>query len=415
MIRVTPYPKKRFAAVLTAFGLIAALLIALRPAPAQQQLGLDNSDEARRTLDEAQAQGDSARKRAEQLEASASSAAAAADRTAQEAAAVAARIQQSEADIAANQARIILIERQRQVLRAQLAQRQEPVVRLTAALQRLSRRPAVLSLLRPGSLEDTVYLRAVLETMLPEVERRTAGLRGELARARTLQAQARQATDALRQSESELTQRRAALSALESQQRIASRQAGGIADRETERALALSEQARDLTQLIDTLDKAGELRAQLAALPGPVMRPALPQAAQVTSDAIAPTPPAAVPPRYILPLAGRLVAGFGDVTPGQPRSRGLSLAARAGAQVIAPGAGRVIFAGPYQGYGNIVIIEHPGGWTSLVTGLALLDIKVGQQLIAGSPLGTVGPGRPVVALELRHAGEPVNPLDYLKG
>ncbi len=416
MIQVTAHPRKRIAAVLTALVAFAALMVALRPAPAQQQLGLDNSDEARQALNAAQAQGDAARKRAEQLEASASNAAAAADRTAQEAAAVAARIQQSEADIAANQARITLIERQRQVLRAQLAQRQEPIVRLTAALQRLSRRPAVLSLLRPGSLEDTVYLRAVLETMLPEVQRRTAGLRGELARARALQAQARQATDALRQSEGELTQRRTALSALESQQRIASRQAGGIADRETERALALSEQARDLTQLIDTLDKAGELRAQLAALPGPIMRPALPQAAQVTNDAIAaPTvPPAAAPQRYMLPLAGRLVAGFGDVTPGQPRSRGLSLAARSGAQVIAPGAGRVIFAGPYQGYGNIVIIEHGGGWTSLVTGLALLDIKVGQQLIAGSPLGTLGPGRPVVALELRHAGEPVNPLDYLK-
>ena len=82
---------------------------------------------------------------------------------------------------------------------------------------------------------------------------------------------------------------------------------------------------------------------------------------------------------------------------------------------MAPGAGRIVFAGPYQGYGNIVIIEHGGGWTSLVTGLGQLEVRIGQQLVAGSPLGQAGPGRPVLTLELRRAGEAVNPLDFLKG
>ncbi|MEZ5683293.1 MAG: peptidoglycan DD-metalloendopeptidase family protein [Novosphingobium sp.] len=89
--------------------------------------------------------------------------------------------------------------------------------------------------------------------------------------------------------------------------------------------------------------------------------------------------------------------------------------ARSGAQAVAPAAGRVVFSGTYQGYGNIVIIEHGGGWTSLVTGLAALDTRVGSELVAGAPLGTAGPGRPVLTLELRHNGEPVNPLDFLKG
>ena len=144
-----------------------------------------------RALAAARAAGAAAGRRAAELEAQASTANAAVERTAREAAGIAARIQQAEAGIAANEARAALIERDRAQLRARLAQRQQPLVRLTAALQRLARRPAGLALLRPGSLHDTVYLRAALEAMLPEVKRRTADLRAELDRSRALQAQAR--------------------------------------------------------------------------------------------------------------------------------------------------------------------------------------------------------------------------------
>ena len=93
-------------------------------------------------------------------------------------------------------------------------------------------------------------------------------------------------------------------------------------------------------------------------------------------------------------------------------SRGLTLAPIAGAQVVAPAAGRIAFAGPYRGYGNIVIVEHDGGWTSLVTGLARSQVDIGETVVAGAPLGSADPTEPSVTLELRHDGEPVNPLLY---
>lgn len=370
--------------------------------------------DTRLALAQAQAEGEAARRRAEVLEVNARAAAASVDRTAQESAALAARIQQSEAEIAANQARVQLIGQQRAVLHTRLAERQRPLVQLTAALQRLSRRPPILSVLRPGSLGETVHLRAVMEAMLPEIERRTAGVRAEIARGRVLQLEAERTATRLRGAEGQLGERRQELAVLEARQRLASREASGVADREAERALALAEQARDLSGLVSELGKAGELRARLAALPGPVPRPAQPQTAQVSALAASEPLPLSAPQRYLLPVSGPLVVGFGAVQPGQPRSRGLSIAARAFAQVVAPAGGRVVFAGRYQGYGNIVIIEHGGGWTSLVTGLAQLDVRVGQMLVAGSPLGQTGPGRPLLLLELRRAGEPVNPLDFLK-
>jgi septal ring factor EnvC (AmiA/AmiB activator) len=388
-------------------------LVALGGAVAQASLAPSDPNQLRRAIAEAQTAGAAAGRRAAELEAQASTANAAVEKTAREAAGIAARIQQAEAGIAANEARAALIERERVQLRARLAQRQQPLVQLTAALQRLARRPAAFALLRPGSLQDTVYLRAALEAMLPEVERRTADLRAELERSRALQAQARSNAAGLRQAQQDLAARRQMLAGLESRQRLEARAAGGLAAREGDRALALAEQARDLNGLVGQLDEASRRRAALAALPGPILRPAVPGAAVVTAEVQATATPTARLPGFSLPLAGQVVAGFGTERPGQPRSRGVTLLARPAAQLVAPAAGRVVFAGAYRGYGQIVIIEHGGGWTSLVTGLSTLDVEVGDQLVGGSPLGVTGPGQPLVTLELRKDGQPVNPLDQL--
>ena len=127
----------------------------------------------------------------------------------------------------------------------------------------------------------------------------------------------------------------------------------------------------------------------------------------VDSDAVA----------ALLPVLGRLVAGFGEVDTepgaGAGPSRGITIAAQPGAQVVAPAAGRVAFAGAYRGFGDIVILDHAGGWVSVVTGLGNLDARVGDELVGGAPLGVVGPGKGELSLELRHDGAPVNPLSLM--
>ncbi|MBM0171305.1 murein hydrolase activator EnvC family protein [Altererythrobacter sp. C41] len=393
-------------AVAVAIGGIAA---------AQRADGISDPGDARAALRKAQEEARAAELRGARLEAEARAATEAAEKTAREAAALAARIQQAEADIAAAEARIALIDGQRRTLDMRLAERREPLLRLTAALQKFARRPLALSALRPGSLRETVYLRALLETTIPEVRQRTAALRAEIARGQRLETEAQQALAALRASEAQLGTRRQRLVGLESRQRLASRRATGVAAREADRALALAEEARDLDTLIAKLDDASALRRELAALPGPIIRPASPESARVTT-AVRPTPtPSATPPPddFQLPVVGQTVAGFGAVSPAGLRSNGLSLAPRPAAQVVAPGGGRVAFAGPYRGYERIVIIEHDGGWTSLVTGLARIDVAVGEALVSGAPLGIAAADTPVVTLELRRDGTPVNPLDYV--
>lgn len=371
---------------------------------------------ARTALQQALAAQREAEARGARLEAEATRANEAVEKTAREAAALAARIQQSEAAIAASEARLRIVTRERAIQRQRLARMQRPLVRLTAALQKLSRRPMALSVLRPGSLQDLVYMRAVLAAAIPQVERRTASLRAEIAKNRQLAQRATALIDRRRADEAGLEVRRKQLAALETRQRLAQRQASGTAAREAERALALGEQARDLDTLIGQLDEIGNLRQRLAALPGPIMRPPRPAESEVMNSPSAPAvegvdrPPGA----YQLPVAGRTIAGFGAIRGGGTQSVGITLAPRASAQIIAPAGGRVAFAGRYRGYGRIVIIEHGGGWTSLVTGLGRVDVQVGQQLVSGSPLGIAAARNPAVTLELRRAGEPVNPLEIMR-
>ena len=406
-------------AIFVCLGATVALAIcgtAMWPANAQRDAAYDDPAATRAAMRRAEAEAERAARRGSRLEQAARDATAEAEKTAQAAAALAARIQQAEAGIAAAESRLSLIRQERSQLDRQLAERREPLVRLTAALQNFARRPLALSVLRPGSLRETVYLSALLDSTVPQVRQRTGALRSSIARREALAREAGQAIGTLRQQEQALAQRRRELAVIESRQRIVSRQASGEAARENERAIALSEEARDLSALVDQLSANAKLREELAALPGPVLRPSSPDRVRAPFGEVAPAPTQDAPLAPVdlqLPVAGRTVAGFGSPRTSGVRSDGITIAPRPGAQVIAPAAGRVAFAGPYRGFGRIVIIEHGGGWTSLVTGLARTDTEVGDELIAGAPLGIAGVEDSEVTLELRRGDTPVNPLDYI--
>lgn len=403
----------------TATAAFAALAGGVGPVSAQfsapRAANFTNTADARAALESARRQQRTARARGERLEQLAARSTVASDKALRSAAALAANIQQAEAGIAASAAELALISRQRRAIDRELADRRAPLVRLTGALQAMARRPLALSALRPGSLRDLVHTRIVLDSTLPRVRALTAGLRGELDRARQLEKAAADAVAAMRGNRRQLTERRKALVALARTRRLTARSMAGHATRESTRAMSLAEQARDLDGLVATLEEAGDLRKQLAALPGPIPRPGNPVASRIPEVRPTPSPSATAPPAgYQIPVAGRILAGFGEAEGGGTRLSGIVLSPLPGAQVVAPGAGRVAFAGPYRGYGTIVIIEHDGGWTSLITGLAALDTQVGREVLAGSPLGLAGRSAPRVTLELRRGGTPVNPLDYAR-
>ena len=383
---------------------VVAAVLPGSAAPAAPAVSL--LEQEREALRRSLADAKTASSRSRLLEQQAQSATQQADRARREARALASRVQEAEAQIAAAEARVAIVRTLRRAQSARLAKRQQPLIRLTAALQSLARRPTVLALVQPGSIDDMVRVRAVLATTLPRVEAQTASLRKDIARSRQLAAQAGRAARLRREGQAELTVRRAALARLESQARARSRQLASTSQLEEERALGLGDRARDLGSLVADIEASGSLRERLAALDGPMLRPPRPEQSQVIENA--PPTPRAGRPAYRLPVIGEIVTGLGEISASGVRSRGLTIAARPGAQLIAPADGRVAFAGRYRGFGNIVIIEHVGGWTSLITGMARTGLSVGQRITQGDPIGRAADSRPRITVELRRNGRPID-------
>jgi septal ring factor EnvC (AmiA/AmiB activator) len=375
-----------------AFALIAAVA-ALAGAAAWAQddpvvAGRERLESARRAAARASA-------RSQLLDRAARAASAGAERSRAAQAALAARIAAAEADRKAAQARVALIGELLARRRSELATRQAPVARLVGALQSLASRPAWLAVAQPGSTDDLVHVRAVLGTVVPAMQQRTAAVRTAIADAARLRSQAGTALAALAASNARLDNERLALVRAEAAQRLRSRALARGALVESDRAIALGEQARDIVDRLEELGEASDTRAALAALPGPLPRP---------EPGASPLPPAA----YRLPVAGSVASGFGEISDSGVRARGVTLIVPPGAAVVAPAAGTIAFSKRFRRYGRVVILDHGGGWTTAITGLAASVGPVGAQVAAGTVIGRAPAGESPVTVELRRHGVPVD-------
>jgi len=244
------------------------------------------------------------------------------------------------------EARLAVLDAQASAQEAKLAAEQAPLVTLLATAQRLALRPPALTLAKPGTADDMVRTRALIASLAPEIKRRTLALRRRMV-----------ATEAARI--------------------------------QVEQALAA---ALDKGQGADALAQSPNETARLAALPAP----GFPAASRPHGAA------------YRLPVAGKVVIGMGERAGVGVRARGLTLATAGGAAVSAPAMARIAYAGPFRGYGDIVILDHGHGWTSVLAGLELVTASIGELVGAGAPIGHMGKDNPRLTVELRHNGQPID-------
>ncbi len=297
--------------------------------------------------------------------------------------------------------------------------------KLLAALQRVAIEPPAALAFSPGSPLDSIRSAMLLGAIMPQLRAAVADLNVKLAaldqsRVETLATQAEVGVKriALLSQQEHL----ADLLARKRQLEAATRRAAAIEQR---RLTVLSAQAVDLKDLIEKLDAervrrlAEEQVAQKRRELSEAARVKAEQASQLTLLAAVPGPERArnmIAGKYTLirPAAGRVTRRFGQ-SDGFVTAKGLTIATRPGAEVVAPYDGRILFAGPFRSYGQILIIEHPGGYDSLLAGCDHIDSVVGQSVKAGEPVGRMrtGGSTPSLYFEWRHKDQPIDPASWL--
>lgn len=285
--------------------------------------------------------------------------------------------------------------------------------RVLMALERLARFPPEALISQPASPNDTVRSAILLRSAVPRLEEQAFGLRRELASLEATRRELAARSRELAQGAATLNTERLRLAAL-IEKNSAAKGETAAARRLAERAMQdLARQAKDIRELVDQIESARKKREEQGRL-----------TAKAAVSKATPPPLSAAPGGSIgtargglaLPVAGSIVGQYGEPTDTGLTRKGIDVQTRAGAQVVAPYDGVVVYAGEFRGYGQLLIIEHSEGYHSLLAGMARIDVALGQRLAAGEPVALMGEpvgGKAALYVELRRNGQPINPLPWL--
>ncbi|MDX1923555.1 MAG: peptidoglycan DD-metalloendopeptidase family protein [Alphaproteobacteria bacterium] len=305
----------------------------------------------------------------------------------------AAREQENSEDILMNyHQKLETLQRAESQQQAELNQQKRHMEEVLTALLRMARTPSELMIIRPEKPVDNIRSAILLREALPQYALEAQRLSTQI--------------DKLQITRADILDKEAALK--DAQKTFASKQ-------DELNKLLNQRQA----WLKATESQRGDLQAQIADLTKEAQN-VQDLVQKVTSSGIIPVPQKLKKGGHVAfmaPAKGKILYGFGDADDVGAASRGLTMRVRGGEMIVAPADGQVVFAGPFKGYGNILIIRHGDDYHSFLAGFGRLDSAVGQVVNAGEPLGrsSMEQGNNTqLYFELRYKGAPINPAQYVK-
>jgi septal ring factor EnvC (AmiA/AmiB activator) len=326
-------------------------------------------------------------------------------------------LQDNEREVAGLETDLARLQIEEQAARQALGENRRRTTGVLMALQRLARHPPEAMIVQPVAPDDMVRSAILLRAAVPGIARRAESLRhglGTLTRARDEMVERRRR---LEFASAALREKRAHLDILIEKKHILLRTTAAAAHDASRRNRVLARQAKDLRDLLTRLGKErsdatpksqSKAEAQVAAVAPRALAPDAPKSSTL--------PFSRARGKLLRPAVGRVVGTYGQATGGGLTRKGIAIETRPGAQVVAPYAGEIVFAGEFRGYGQLLIIKHGEGYHSLLAGLARLEGALGSRLLAGEPVGVMGrksSRNPSLYLELRRNGQPINPLPWL--
>jgi len=163
--------------------------------------------------------------------------------------------------------------------------------------------------------------------------------------------------------------------------------------------------------LAELRSDAGVAETQPAA---PAAAPARPAVAPAAAPAVAAAAAATGDEKlsWMWPSEGKVIGTFDE-----GKNKGVDIAGKAGQQVVAAGAGKVMYAGSgIRGYGNLVIVKHSNSLLSAYAHNRSILVKEGQNVNKGQAIAEMGDSdadRVKLHFEIRQQGKPVDPSKFL--
>jgi septal ring factor EnvC (AmiA/AmiB activator) len=339
----------------------------------------------------------------------------------------AAQVRTVEARIADAEARLRPLDAREQQIRASLDSRRSEIVEVLAALQRAGRRTPPALLVRPEDALQSLRTAMLLGAVVPELRGRAEKLSSDLGELVGLRKTIATERDALARDRDKSKDDQVRLAALVGERQ---RQQSAIEkDMETEsaRAITLSKQVDSLQGLIAKMEQDLKSAAKAAATASMQGAPAAPNGKPNVGGL---KDPARLSPAIAFasakgllafPVNGSKIRDFGGSNEAGGVEKGISLATRAGAQVTTPCDGWVVYAGPFRSYGQLLILNAGGGYHVLIAGMERISVNIGQFVLTGEPVATMGStsqvasilattaSQPVLYVEFRKDGTPIDP------
>lgn len=332
--------------------------------------------------------------------------------------------QQADAALAVHQAHAAL-ERQQEDLRG-LQQRQGELEQSIAkgrdglaasirALYLLGPDSSLHGVLSPGSRADKLRLEAYLARIREGYAETVSGLREDLEESRRVVAELEAGLSHLTALEQAARDEQAGLDELRKKQS----QAVGVVESRLKagevRINEIKQDQRQLSALVKKLEEAARRPPPPPPQPSPPAQENRP-AAEVVVIEEAPKRPQASG-KGAIPVDGQLIKKFGEQTGlGELRSDGYFYATAEGAPVRAVEDGRVVFADWMRGYGQLVIVQHRGGYLSLYAHNEAIYKALGASVKRGEVISAAGRSggarRTGLYFEVRRGGQPVNPARW---
>ncbi|WP_187399282.1 murein hydrolase activator EnvC family protein [Bradyrhizobium paxllaeri] len=333
---------------------------------------------------------------------------------------IAAQVRSLETRIGETEGRLRPLDSREMQIRASLDSRRSEIVEVLAALQRAGRRTPPALLVRPEDALQSLRTAMLLGSVVPELRGRAEKLTADLTELVNLRKDIANQRDVLARDRDRLKDDSIRLAALvEERQR---KQSAIERDMEAEgaRAINLSKQVDSLQGLITKMEqdlKSAAKAAATASLQGAPPAPGGKPNLRALKDPARLSPAiafASAKGLFAFPVNGRKIRDFGGSDGAGGVEKGISLTTRAGAQVTTPCDGWVVYAGPFRSYGQLLILNAGGGYHVLIAGMERISVNIGQFVLTGEPVATMGTTSQVASILATTASQPVLYVEFRK-